>query len=164
MTDLKSRLMKVALVVLGITMAGSLWAQQSRTQIISERIAGVDNVCLAGEPCAASTSTAATSTAATSAAAASTSAATTLAQADTGFDAADTYRTYCAMCHDSGMANAPLLGDDSFWSARLDEVGYDTILLNAINGINAMPPRGMCMDCSDEELDELVVYLLGDVL
>lgn len=145
MIDLKSRLMKVALVVLGITLAGSLWAQQSRTQIIAERLAAVDNVCLAGEACAAT-------------------AGATLAQADAGFDVEGTYRQYCAMCHDSGMVGAPLLNDTTFWSARIDEIGYDTILQNAISGINAMPPRGMCMDCGDEQLDELVTYLLGDAL
>jgi cytochrome c5 len=145
MNMLKSRLMKLALLVLGVAVAGSLWAQQSRDQQIAERIMAVDTVCIAGSECA-------------------TSGSAMLAQADTGFSAEGVYEQYCAMCHTSGLAGAPLLHDEDHWGPRLEEVGFDEILQNSITGINAMPPRGMCMDCTDEQLGEVVEYLIGDAL
>jgi cytochrome c5 len=36
----------------------------------------------------------------------------------------------------------------------------ETILANAINGINAMPPRGTCNSCSDEEIQASIDYML----
>jgi cytochrome c5 len=148
MNMLKSRFSKLALLVLGLAMAGSLWAQQTRDQQIAERLQAVGNVCVAGTECAPGAS----------------GATAVVAQAGNGFSVQGAYEQYCAMCHTSGMAGAPLLHDESHWSARLEEVGFDEILQNSITGINAMPPRGMCMDCSDEELAELVEYLMGDAI
>jgi cytochrome c5 len=36
----------------------------------------------------------------------------------------------------------------------------EAVMANAINGINAMPAKGMCMDCSDDNLVSLVEYML----
>jgi cytochrome c5 len=30
---------------------------------------------------------------------------------------------------------------------------------NAINGINAMPPRGTCADCSDDEIKAAIEHM-----
>lgn len=146
MNMLKTRLMRVALLVLGVAVAGSLWAQQTRDQQIADRIQAVDTVCIAGTECATG------------------GAAVVLAQADSDFAVEAAYEQYCAMCHTSGMAGAPLLNDEAHWGPRLEDVGLDEIVQNSITGINAMPPRGMCMDCSDEQLRELVEYLIGDAL
>lgn len=145
MSNLKSRTTQVLLVILGLTMAGSLWAQQTRNQQISERIAAVDNVCLAGEECAAAGTA-------------------TIAQADTAFSVEDTYEQYCAMCHNTGMAGSPVRGDTDIWASRLDDIGFEALVTNAIEGVNAMPPRGMCNDCSDEQIAELVEYLADDAI
>ncbi len=49
--------------------------------------------------------------------------------------------------------NAPKTGDSAAWQARADaKGGLDGILKTAISGINAMPPKGTCSDCSDDEL------------
>ncbi len=37
----------------------------------------------------------------------------------------------------------------------------DTLLSNALNGFNAMPPRGTCADCSEEEIQAAINYMLG---
>jgi cytochrome c5 len=37
----------------------------------------------------------------------------------------------------------------------------DTLQANAINGLNAMPPKGLCMACSDEELRAAIEYMVG---
>src|SRR5690554_902847 len=150
--DFKSRAVKIALLMFDLGIAGAAMAQSARQAQISERLAPVGQVCLAGEPCAAAGSSAGTSAGATSGGA-----------ADAGvFNVTDTYDQYCAMCHGTGMAGAPLLGDADHWGPRVADVGLDTIVANAINGINAMPPRGMCTTCSDEDMAELVDHLIGE--
>ncbi|CAN0342134.1 unnamed protein product [Chrysoparadoxa australica] len=35
----------------------------------------------------------------------------------------------------------------------------DVLVANAKNGIRAMPPTGMCFDCSDEDFKALIEYM-----
>lgn len=145
-----SRVVKFALLVVGLGIASAAVAQSARQAQISERLAPVGQVCLAGEPCA-------------SAAGGSAGAAASAGGADAGaFNVTGAYDQYCAMCHGTGMAGAPLRGDADHWTARLADVGIDTVVTNAIDGINAMPPRGMCNTCSDEEIAELVDHLIDE--
>ncbi len=70
------------------------------------------------------------------------------------------YTAKCAMCHDTGAANAPKLGNITDWEPRIAN-GFDSLLASAINGTSAgMPPKGMCMDCSDDELKATVEYMV----
>jgi cytochrome c len=39
--------------------------------------------------------------------------------------------------------------------------GLDTVYYNAINGINAMPPKGGYMDSSDDEIKMIVDYMIN---
>lgn len=39
--------------------------------------------------------------------------------------------------------------------------GMDAVMENVINGVNAMPARGICMSCSDEQLRQVVDYMLA---
>ena len=71
----------------------------------------------------------------------------------------DIYRTSCAACHDTGAAGAPMLGDAGAW-ASFTEKGMDGMLRNSISGVNAMPPRGTCVNCSDDELREAIQFML----
>ncbi len=148
MSSLKFRIVHAILLVLGVTLAGSLWAQsQSREAIISERLQGADRVCLQGEDCSGG------------------GASMSVAQASTDeFSPESVYEDNCAMCHDTGMANAPQPDDADHWNTRLEEDGLDGIVANAISGVNAMPPRGMCNDCTDDEVRQVVEYLMQDVL
>ena len=41
------------------------------------------------------------------------------------------------------------------------EKGMDAVMANVINGINAMPARGLCMDCTDNELRAIVDYMIA---
>ena len=36
----------------------------------------------------------------------------------------------------------------------------DRLTANAYNGYNAMPAKGMCMDCSELEIERSVQYML----
>lgn len=72
------------------------------------------------------------------------------------------YGRVCAACHDSGAAGAPRLVADEMGS-RLADKGRDTLISNAINGINAMPARGGRSDLSDEQVTAAVDYMLDQV-
>ena len=59
------------------------------------------------------------------------------------------------------VAGAPMLGDAGAWADRLTK-GIETVYTNAINGINGMPARGTCMDCSDDEVIAAIDYILDN--
>lgn len=85
----------------------------------------------------------------------------TLLVANSAVQAADAegiYNTKCMACHATGAANAPKLGDKEAWAPRI-ATGKDALLASAINGKNAMPPKGACMDCSDEDLAAVIDYM-----
>lgn len=71
------------------------------------------------------------------------------------------YQTYCFACHGTGANNSPVLGNAEQWAPRLEK-GRDALYESAINGFNngMMPAKGLCMNCSDEELHATVDYML----
>jgi cytochrome c5 len=71
---------------------------------------------------------------------------------------ADIYSSACAACHGSGALGAPKLGDAAAWAPRIDK-GIDTIIANAINGINSMPAMGACASCSEDDIAATVKYM-----
>lgn len=68
------------------------------------------------------------------------------------------YNKACAVCHAAGVAGAPMTGDAAAWEPRLAK-GMDTLMASVKNGLNAMPPKGMCFDCSDEDYAALIEYM-----
>lgn len=70
----------------------------------------------------------------------------------------DKYNKSCAMCHESGAAGAPKAHDAAAWEPRLAK-GMDALVASVKNGLNAMPPTGLCADCSDEEYKELITFM-----
>ncbi|MFC0446054.1 c-type cytochrome [Pseudidiomarina halophila] len=72
------------------------------------------------------------------------------------------YNQFCAACHTSGVLGAPKLNNAADWEPRLAQ-GMDTVLKHAIEGYNAMPPKGTCSDCSDEEIQAAIDYMIADI-
>ncbi len=70
----------------------------------------------------------------------------------------DKYNRSCAACHVSGVAGAPKSHDVAAWESRMAK-GMDALVASVKNGLNAMPPTGLCSDCSDEEYQELITYM-----
>lgn len=90
--------------------------------------------------------------------------ATTLAAEAESFDAAAKYQSTCFACHGTGAAHAPEVGDMIEWEIRLEK-GLDTLVQNTVNGLNGiMPARGLCTDCSDQQLKQIVEYMLENSL
>ena len=84
-----------------------------------------------------------------------------LAAAGENFDAEAKYQATCFACHGTGAAHSPEVGDVIEWEIRLEK-GLDTLVQNTIDGLNGiMPRRGLCVDCSDEDLRAIVEYMLG---
>ncbi len=83
-----------------------------------------------------------------------------VAAATSDFDAAGSYQASCNACHGTGAAGAPMLSDAGAWEARMEK-GMDALMSNVINGVGAMPARGICMTCSDDDLQAIVNYMLA---
>lgn len=69
------------------------------------------------------------------------------------------YRGGCNVCHDTGVAGAPALGDVGAWAPRINQ-GMAVLELNAVNGLNAMPPKGGRTDLSDAQVKAAVGYMV----
>jgi cytochrome c5 len=52
------------------------------------------------------------------------------------------------------------MGDAAAWAPRI-AAGMDSLLANATNGLKAMPPKGLCMTCSTEELQGAIEYMVN---
>lgn len=74
-------------------------------------------------------------------------------------DAETIYNTFCMACHATGISEAPILGNAEQWEVRIAK-GADALYTSSINGLNVMPPRGTCVDCSDDEMRAAVDYML----
>lgn len=68
------------------------------------------------------------------------------------------YNKACAACHNTGAAGAPKKGDKAAWAPRLKK-GEAALLKSVKNGFNAMPAKGLCMDCSDADYKALIKYM-----
>jgi len=68
------------------------------------------------------------------------------------------YQASCFGCHGTGAAGAPIKGNADAWAPRLAQ-GFDVLFEHATNGFNAMPPKGTCMDCSDDELKAAIEFM-----
>ncbi len=144
------------LAVLGLSVAGSAMAAKTTHDIskyplgergvyteraTTDRIKAVGKVCVEGKECEGVQAAAAAGAA---------------AGAPRAGDAV--YNASCAGCHGTGAAGAPKVGDKGAWGPRIAK-GKPTLYKHAISGFNAMPPKGMCMTCSDDEIKAAVDFM-----
>lgn len=124
----------------------ALWtmsATATTNDEIAKRLEPVGQVCIQGQECKGM--------------------AVTAAAAGAGARSADDIvAKHCNACHGTGLLDAPKIGDTAAWKARADhQGGLDGILAKAITGLNAMPPKGTCGDCSDDELMKAIKKMSG---
>lgn len=122
------------LLVAGLV-AGSAVAKDDD---VKARIAPVGTTCMQGEECAAAPAPAAA------------------AGPKSG---KDVYSGFCTTCHGAGVMGAPKYGTAADWAPRIAK-GKDTLYTHALNGFNAMPPKGMCAACTEDELKAAVDYMI----
>lgn len=143
----------MATLGLSLAISTSMNASTSDDLIIKNISMYSGQICLAGDAncdanmaSASDTATEATETAVVEVAAA-------------GRSGEEIYNKSCLACHMTGVAGAPKIGDGQM-KARFDEKGMDGLLATSISGINAMPPKGTCFDCSDDELKAAIQYMV----
>lgn len=68
------------------------------------------------------------------------------------------YARSCGVCHNGQLPIAPKRGDQAAWAPRLAK-GMDALVLSVTNGLNAMPPRGLCMDCTAEDYQAVITLM-----
>jgi cytochrome c5 len=76
-----------------------------------------------------------------------------------GLDGQGVYDKFCFACHATGVGGAPKLGDKAGWEPRVAK-GMDALWQSVVNGLNAMPPKGTCMACADDELKNAMTFML----
>ncbi|SHM23781.1 c-type cytochrome [Vreelandella subglaciescola] len=141
------KLIKSGLAALGVLVSVSGAQAAVDKDAIAERLAPVGEVCLASQDCG------------------SASAAPAASSSDDGggADGEGIYGQVCSVCHDSGVAGAPVRGDEDQWAARVDK-GFDTLLDHAINGFNGMPAKGGNPGLSDDDMHAAVAYMVEPVM
>ncbi|MBU0655595.1 MAG: c-type cytochrome [Gammaproteobacteria bacterium] len=72
------------------------------------------------------------------------------------------YETYCFMCHDRGLGNAPRPADKADWAKRLP-LGEDTLFKGVIDGPSHMYSKGISPVWSEWELRSMISYMMGTV-
>lgn len=76
----------------------------------------------------------------------------------------EVYDSACFVCHATGVAGAPKLGDVAGWAPRITQ-SVDTLYARAIKGFmgeaGLMPPKGGRMDYSDDDVKAAVDYMVG---
>ena len=133
----KIKMIVCAMAMLAATLTSAVLQAGSVEDGIVSRIHAVGSICIEGEDCAK---------------------ALTVAAAGPR-SAEDVYNKGCLACHASGAAGAPKFRIASDWTARL-ALGTELLYSNAINGKGAMPARGLCPNCSDDEVKAAVDYMI----
>lgn len=127
----------VAVVSLAVMSLSSHALTDKQLQDVKTRIKPVGSICLEGDACGAAVA----------------------ASDGKPKSGEEVYNASCNACHGTGVGGAPKHGDKADWKARLAQ-GIDTLHTHAITGIRAMPPKGTCMTCSDDEVKAAVDFIL----
>ena len=134
---------KILVFLVSIMISGLAFAS---TDDIAERIKRVGDVCLEGAECLSET--------------VSPMVAAPMVVAAGGASVESNFNKSCATCHNAGIAGAPKFADAAAWAPRVEK-GMDALYASTINGLPpAMPQKGMCFSCSDDELRALVDYMV----
>jgi cytochrome c5 len=74
------------------------------------------------------------------------------------FDVDAKYKQTCSICHGMGVAGAPKSFDEAAWAPRI-ATGMDNLVASVTNGKGAMPPRGLCNDCTADHYKALIQHM-----
>ena len=117
--------------VIGLIVSSNSWSASAREDLVGQNLAPVAQVNVAGASQAAANA------------------------APAAPDGEAIYNKVCVACHGSGVSGAPIVGDKAAWAPRI-ALGTDALVKAAIDGIKAMPPKGGCMSCSDDDIKAAV--------
>jgi len=134
---------KLALLaaVLGLSFSFNTYAKEDQSSVI-ERIKPFGSVCVQGKECAVKVPVVAAAPAAGGA----------------PRSGEQVYTAVCAGCHGAGVMGAPKYGAAADWAPRKAK-GIAMLNDHALKGFNAMPAKGGCAACSDDEIKAAVAYM-----
>jgi cytochrome c5 len=133
-------LLALAVLFLGVG-ASADRVPPGTTDEIRARLAPAGSVCKVGESCGQAVASAAAGGA-----------------TGLGLSGEGVYNQFCFACHTAGVGGAPKTHDVAAWESRLAK-GPEALLASMLNGLNAMPPKGTCMGCSDDELNAALDFM-----
>ena len=135
-------IMKMLAVPAAVVALWAVNAQATTNDDIAKRLEPVGKVCIEGQECKGMEVAASVG--------------------GGGMSADDIIAKHCNACHGTGLLGAPKIGDGAAWKTRASaKGGVDGLLKSAIAGINAMPPKGTCATCSDDELKGAIKKMSG---
>ena len=130
----------ILFIVLGFALTTFGLEASEAEKAIEKRITPVGQVCVEGQDCAQEVSLVSSNP-------------------DVMRSGEEIYDAACTTCHAIGLAGAPLFGNKVIWGERANK-DLAVLVETVTNGLGGMPPMGMCMDCSQEELTNSVQYML----
>jgi cytochrome c5 len=68
------------------------------------------------------------------------------------------YDAACKACHETGVSNAPRVGDKAGWAPLIKE-GLTELTADAIKGKGAMPPKGGRPELTRNDISRAIVYM-----
>jgi len=72
------------------------------------------------------------------------------------------YLTTCSTCHSQGVVGVPQISRREDWTERLQQP-RKALRQHVIDGLNDMPERGLCDDCTDKEINMAVDFMVKQV-
>jgi len=69
------------------------------------------------------------------------------------------YDKSCSLCHKTDAMGAPAVGDHDAWATVMEQ-GIEKVNHNAINGMGGMPPKGGDMGLTDEQVIDIVKFMV----
>lgn len=136
-----TRLILACAALLAAFSAAAVELTDAQRDAIAERIRPAGESCLAGDASCAGPAAAAAGGAARS--------------------GEEVYNSACLACHTTGAGGAPMLGDAAAWADRIAK-GMDALYASGLNGVagTSMMAKGGCMNCSDEEVNAAVDFMV----
>lgn len=132
--------MKLFVLLLGLNFSFNLYANEDAArQEMQLRIQPVGQVAVQGEPESEN------------------KAVTLVKKKEVG---KEIYEQHCIVCHKDGLASAPKFRNEHEWKPRLLGRTLDDLVASSIKGLNAMPSKGTCVTCSEDDLKAALIYML----
>lgn len=72
------------------------------------------------------------------------------------------YEKACHTCHAVGVNGAPKKGDRISWRKRLEKKSMPVLIEHVQKGFKAMPPQGRCFDCSAQDIQAAIEWMMQD--